>query len=55
MVIKMLIAFFLAFLVTVGIARVFIPWMKKRSFTQPLKDEVVQMYNERDKEEQREI
>ena len=51
MAIKMLLASLLAFFASVGIGKVFIPWMEKHSFTQPLKDEVAQMYNAKDKEE----
>lgn len=51
MAIKMLLAAFLAFFTSVGIGKVLIPWMEKHSFAQPLKDEVAQMYNEKDKEE----
>ena len=51
MVIKMLLASLLAFFTSVGIGKVFIPWMEKRRYTQPLKDEVAEMYNEKAKEE----
>lgn len=50
MVIKMIIAFVLAFLITIGIGKVYIPWLRQKGFSQPLKHEVAQMYEEKNEE-----
>lgn len=48
MVMKMLIAFMLSFLISIGFGKFFIPWLKQNAFSQPLKDEVAQIYSEID-------
>ena len=47
MMIRMIAAFILAFLVSAGVGKLYIPWLKKHSFNQPLKDEVAEIYNEK--------
>lgn len=44
--IKMLGAFMAAFLFSSVFGKYYIPWLKKRGATQPLKDEVAQIYKE---------
>ena len=44
--IKMLGAFVVAFLFSSVFGKYYIPWLKKRGATQPLKDEVAQIYKE---------
>ncbi len=53
MAIKMLIAFAVAFLVSTGIGKLYIPWLNKHKFSQPIKDEVAQMYAENVEEEKK--
>ena len=48
MAVKMMIAFLLSFLISIGFGRIFVPWLKKHSFSQPLKDEVAQIYTEKE-------
>lgn len=47
MAIKMMIAFVLSFLFSIAFGKYFIPWLKKKNFSQPLKDEVAQIYSEK--------
>lgn len=53
MTIKMLVAFAVAFFVSAGIGILYIPWLNKHKFSQPIKDEVVQMYAENIEEEKK--
>ena len=53
MAIKMLIAFAVAFLVSAGIGKLYIPWLNKHKFSQPIKEEVAQMYAENIEEEKK--
>ena len=48
MITKMLIAFVLSFFISIGFGKYFVPWLKKKDFSQPLKDEVAQMYLEKE-------
>ena len=41
MLIQILIALLAAFLVSVGFGKWLVPWLKKKEFEQPLKDEVL--------------
>ena len=50
MAIKMILAFLLAFGISAGFGKFFVPWLKKHSFSQPLKDEVAQIYIENELE-----
>ena len=47
----MIISALLAFLVAVAFGKYYIPWLKRRGATQPLKDEVAQIYQERNTDE----
>ena len=53
MSIKMLVAFAVAFLVSAGIGKLYMPWLNKHKFSQPIKDEVAQMYAENSEEEKK--
>lgn len=53
MTIKMLVAFAVAFFVSAGIGKLYIPWLNKHKFSQPIKDEVAQMYAENSEEEKK--
>ncbi len=48
MVVEMIIAFVLAFLITIGFGKFYVPWLKRHKYSQPLKDEVSQIYTEED-------
>ena len=43
---KIVVSALLAFLVAVVFGKNYIPWLKRRGATQPLKDEVAQIYRE---------
>ena len=49
MVIKMILAFVLAFAASVGFGKWYVPWLKKHGAKQPLKDEVASIYADREK------
>ena len=44
MILRTLGAFFLALLVSAGFGKIYVPWLKKKNATQPLKDEVAKIY-----------
>ena len=46
MILKYLGAFLLGLLVSAGFGGFYIPWLKKKKATQPLKKEVAQIYSE---------
>ena len=46
MVIRMLIAALASFLIAAAFGRVYVPWLKKRGASQPLKEEVARIYEE---------
>ena len=46
MVITMIISAFAAFLIAAAFGRFYIPWLKKRGASQPLKEEVARIYEE---------
>lgn len=48
MAVKIMIAFMLSFLISIGFGRFFVPWLKRHSFSQPLKEEIAQMYERKD-------
>lgn len=48
MAVKMIIAFVLTFLITIGFGKFFVPWLKNHNFSQPLKEEVAQNYTEKE-------
>ena len=48
MAVKKIIAFVLTFLITIGFGKFFVPWLKNHNFSQPIKDEVAQIYTEED-------
>ena len=50
MVTKMISAFVLAFLISIGIGRIYIPWLRHKGYSQPLKHEVAQMYEGKNEE-----
>lgn len=54
MAVKMMIAFVLSFLISIGFGRIFVPWLKKHSFSQPLKSEVARIYTEKDNDTNKE-
>lgn len=47
MMIKLLGACLLAFLFSAVFGKTYVHWLRKKSFSQPLKDEVAQIYKER--------
>lgn len=48
MVMKMLFALLLAFVICVALGKWYIPWLKKHSAKQPIKDEVAAIYAEKE-------
>ena len=46
MVIRMLIAALASFLIAAAFGRFYVPWLKKRGASQPLKEEVARIYEE---------
>ena len=50
MEIRMIITALLAFLIAVAFGRFYIPWLKQRGASQPLKKEVAEIYEERDRD-----
>ena len=46
MIIQMIAAFLLVFVVSAGFGKLYIPWLRKHSFNQPLKDEVAKLYED---------
>ena len=47
MILRTLGAFFLALLVSAGFGKIYVPWLKKKNATQPLKEEVAKIYAEK--------
>ena len=51
MVISMLIAALAAFLIAAAFGRLYVPWLRKRGASQPLKEEVARIYEENDRDQ----
>ncbi len=51
MEIRIIIGFLLAFVIALVLGKLLIPWLNRRRMTQPLKEEVAQIYDEKDDNE----
>jgi len=49
MVIKILAACVIGFFISLGIGKVYIPWLNRHQFSQPIKEQVAEIYAERER------